>query len=139
MQTSQTTTTSDSDDEKQTEAPKQKKILDEEYERDSLIEEESFRAGKFNVNNECYFLFLGRVSSGMYLTFVKEFGIPIFIAVVLCLFVGSTTARMLSNLYMANWSSNPMNKTREESLHSLVVFGAFGLAAGEELWIDDYQ
>lgn len=50
MQSSQTSAT-ETDDEKQTEAPKQKKILDEEYERDSLIEAESFRAGKHFKNN----------------------------------------------------------------------------------------
>lgn len=46
------------------------------------------------------------------------------------MFVGSTTARMMSNLYMANWSENAFNKTKEESLHSLIVFGVYGISAG---------
>jgi hypothetical protein len=43
MESSQTASEEDDEAEK----PKQRKIADEEYERDSLIEEESFRAGNF--------------------------------------------------------------------------------------------
>lgn len=66
----------------------------------------------------------------MYSDYIKEFGVILFILFILTLFIGSTTARVIGNLYMADWSTKAGNMTKEESMHSLIVYGIYGLTAG---------
>jgi hypothetical protein len=95
-------------------------LLDNEYEEKSLIEEENFRAG--------------RVVYGMYSYYIKEFGIIIFASFFVSLFVLFTAARVVSSLYMANWTTNSPNMTRSESLHNLILYGSFGLTGGNRVF-----
>ncbi|KAI6212882.1 hypothetical protein M3Y94_00082100 [Aphelenchoides besseyi] len=100
--------------EKSFEKPEEKKrLVDTEFEKDELIESEHFRAG--------------RISSGMYIDYIKAFGPLLFAVFMFMLMVGYTVTRMFAGLYMANWSSSGSNLTKSEAMQNLTIFGSFNI------------
>ncbi|KAI6211800.1 Multidrug resistance-associated protein 1 isoform X4 [Aphelenchoides besseyi] len=93
----------------------QNRLVDVEFEEDTLVELETFRAG--------------RVLAGIYVDYIKAFGPYLFALFLFFLLVGSTVTRMIAGLYMANWSSMNRNLTRSEAMHNLTVYGAFNCAS----------
>ncbi|KAI6185629.1 Multidrug resistance-associated protein 1-like isoform X1 [Aphelenchoides besseyi] len=94
-------------------AEEQKRLVDTEFEEDTLVELEHFRAG--------------RISSGMYIDFIKAFGPLLFGVFMFLLMVCYTVTRMFAGLYMANWSSSGSNLTRSEAMQNLTIFGSFNI------------
>ncbi|KAI6198949.1 Multidrug resistance-associated protein [Aphelenchoides besseyi] len=93
----------------------QKRLVDTEFEEDTLVELEVYRAGT--------------VKSEMYKDYIKAFGPILFVFFILFLMVGSTVTSMFAGLYVANWSSDEKNQTRAEALHNLIVYSSFNLGS----------
>ncbi|KAI6220946.1 Multidrug resistance-associated protein 1 isoform X4 [Aphelenchoides fujianensis] len=96
--------------------PEKQRLDEVEYEEDVLVEAEAHRAG--------------RVLAGMYVDYIREFGVSLFLLFMFLLLVCSTVSRMFAGLYMAHWSSQEgYNVTRTEALHNLEIYGLFCIMA----------